>query len=162
MKKAMMVVAVGFAAVTFAGCEVEAAEDTVTVDVGTAAIEENVDADDEEDPLPTATRQRIGDGGAVLTPGAVMVMELHRNGFGYLSDQITEEFSTEFIDGTCAAFAAITTADEYHFFFTTLASESGMDLGEVFALVSAAVTATGEGSECRGEFIRVMGLVTDV
>lgn len=38
VKKAMMVVAVGFAAVTFAGCEGEAAEDTVTVDVGTAAI----------------------------------------------------------------------------------------------------------------------------
>lgn len=74
MKKAMMVVAVGFAAVTFAGCEGEAAEDTVTVDVGTAAIEDNVDADDEEDPLPTVQQlvqypptTIVGEGSCSLT-----------------------------------------------------------------------------------------------
>jgi hypothetical protein len=74
VKKAMMVVAVGFAAVTFAGCEGEAAEDTVTVDVGTAAIEDNVDADDEEDPLPTVQQlvqypptTIVGEGSCSLT-----------------------------------------------------------------------------------------------
>jgi hypothetical protein len=73
VKKAMMV-AVGFAAVTFAGCEVEAAEDTVTVDVGTAAIEENVDAAGEEDPLPTVQQlvqypptTIVGEGSCSLT-----------------------------------------------------------------------------------------------
>jgi hypothetical protein len=74
VKKAMMVVAVGFAAVTFAGCEVDAAEDTVTVDVGTAAIEENVDAAGEEDPLPAVQQlvqypptTIVGEGSCSLT-----------------------------------------------------------------------------------------------
>jgi hypothetical protein len=70
----MMVVAVGFAAVTFTGCEVDAAEDTVTVDVGTAAIEENVDAAGEEDPLPAVQQlvqypptTIVGEGSCSLT-----------------------------------------------------------------------------------------------
>jgi hypothetical protein len=60
--------------VTFAGCEVDAAEDTVTVDVGTAAIEENVDAAGEEDPLPAVQQlvqypptTIVGEGSCSLT-----------------------------------------------------------------------------------------------
>lgn len=76
MKKLVLIVAgVGFAASVFAGCELEPVEDTVTVDVGTPAIEENVDADDDEDPLPAVQQlvqypptTIVGEGSCSLTP----------------------------------------------------------------------------------------------
>ncbi len=159
-KLVLMVAGVGFAASVFAGCELEPVEDTVTVDVGTPAIEENVDADDDEDPLPTEPDEGIGDGGELVSSGAWMRMALHEQGFGYLSDQITEDFATEFIELTCDALSVGTTAAEYQYFFLSLVDESDLMLDEVVALVAAAAMTYGPDSECWADYERVTALIS--